>query len=121
MKKQLTQTLTVGADQTAESFGSGLLPVFSTPSLVAFMENTAMKLIELPVGSSSVGTSIAVKHLKASRVGEMLTCVATLVESEGRRFAFELTVTDTSGAIVGEGVHERFVVDVDRFMAKVNS
>ncbi len=120
MKKQLTQTLTVIANQTAESLGSGLLPVFSTPSLVAFMENTAMQLIELPAGSSSVGTSITVKHLKASRVGEMLTCVAILTESEGRRFAFELKVTDSTGETVGEGVHERFVVDVERFMSKLN-
>ena len=119
MNKQFSQQLTVTTKQTAEALGSGLLSVFSTPSLVAFMENTAMQLIELPVGGSSVGTSIAVKHLKASRVGEVLTCVATLTENEGRRYAFELQVTDTAGDMVGEGVHERFVVDVERFMKKL--
>jgi len=45
--------------------------------------------------------------------------VATLTENEGRRYAFELQVTDTAGDVVGEGVHERFVVDVERFMKKL--
>jgi len=119
MNKQFSQQLTVTTKQTAESLGSGLLPVFSTPSLVAFMENTAMQLIELPAGSSSVGTSIAVKHLKASKIGEVLTCTASLTENEGRRYEFELQVTDTSGDVVGNGVHERVVVDVEGFMRKI--
>lgn len=116
-----SQRLIVQPNQTAEKLGSGLLAVFSTPSLVAFMENTAMQLISLPEGGSSVGTSISVKHLKASKIGEELTCVATLTESEGRRYAFELKVTDSKGELVGEGQHERFVVDVQRFMDKLNS
>lgn len=119
MNNQFSKKLTVTSSQTAESLGSGLLPVFSTPSLVAFMENTAMQLIELPEGGSSVGTSISVKHLKASAIGEELTCMANLTLNEGRRYAFELVVTDSKGDVVGEGVHERFVVDVQRFMAKV--
>lgn len=121
MNKKFTQTLIVNPKQTAENLGSGLLPVFSTPSLVAFMENTAMQMIDLPEGGSSVGTSISVKHLKASAIGETLTCEATLVEDEGRRYAFELKVTDSKGDIVGEGQHERFVVDIQRFMSKLNS
>jgi len=119
MSKQFSKKLTVLSSQTAESLGSGLLPVFSTPSLVAFMENTAMQLIELPEGGSSVGTSISVKHMKASAIGEELTCVASLTENEGRRYAFELQVTDSKGDVVGEGVHERFLVDVQRFMSKL--
>lgn len=121
MNKQFSQTLIVKANQTAEQLGSGLLPVYSTPSLVAFMENTAMQLIELPDGGSSVGTVISVKHLKASKIGEELCCVATLVENEGRRYAFEIKVTDSKGDLVGEAQHERFVVDVQRFMSKLNS
>lgn len=119
MNKQFSQKIIVTVEQTAEKLGSGLLPVYSTPSLVAFMENTAMQMIDLPAGGSSVGTSIAVKHLKASKVGEELTCVATLTESEGRKYAFELSVTDSTGAVIGEGVHERFVVDIERFMSKI--
>ena len=121
MNKEFSQKLIVQAAQTAEQLGSGLLPVYSTPSLVAFMENTAMQLIELPEGGSSVGTSISVKHLKASKIGEELTCVAELTENEGRRYAFEIKVTDSKGDLVGEAQHERFVVDVQRFMSKLNS
>jgi predicted thioesterase len=114
-----SQQLIVKPSQTAEKLGSGLLAVFSTPSLVAFMENTAMQMIDLPEGASSVGTSIAVKHLKASKIGEELTCVANLIEVDGRRYAFELKVTDLKGDLVGEGKHERFVVDIARFMSKL--
>ena len=119
MKNVLEQQLVVSAELTAQQVGSGLLPVFSTPSLVAFMENTAMQLIELPDGASNVGTSITVKHLKASKIGEQLKCVAELTESEGRRYAFSIKVTDSRGDLVGEAIHERFVVDIERFMSKL--
>ncbi|MDD3079227.1 MAG: thioesterase family protein [Paludibacter sp.] len=120
MTQQLTQTLIVKESQTAEALGSGLLPVFSTPSLVAFMENTAMKLIELPEGSSSVGIAINIKHIKASPVGETVKCTATLIENEGRRYAFQLVATDSKGEVIGEGTHERFVINVEKFMSKVS-
>ncbi|MBP1676716.1 MAG: Thioesterase superfamily [Bacteroidetes bacterium] len=119
MEQQLTQTITVDENQTAENLGSGLLPVFSTPALVAFMENTAMKLISTPEGKSSVGTAISVKHLKASAVGEQITCTATLIENEGRRYVFALTATDSKGNLIGEGTHERFVIDIEKFMSKL--
>ena len=114
-----SQQLIVKPSQTAEKLGSGLLAVFSTPSLVAFMENTAMQMIELPEGASSVGTSIAVKHLKASKIGEELNCEARIMNVDGRKYTFELKVTDSKGDLVGEGQHERFVVDVVRFMSKL--
>jgi len=117
--KQLTQTIIVDKNQTAEHLGSGLLPVFSTPALIALMENTAMKLIEVPEGSSSVGTSICIKHLKASAIGESISCTATLTENEGRRFLFSIVAFDSKGDKIGEGTHERFLVDIEKFMSKV--
>jgi predicted thioesterase len=119
MIKQLTQTTTVTEDQTAERLGSGLLAVFSTPALVAFMENTAMQLIETPEGSSSVGTSICVKHLKASAVGETISCTATLTEVEGRLYRFTFEATDSKGNTIGTGTHERALIDIERFMSKI--
>lgn len=119
MNKKLVQKITVTENQTAEKLGSGLLPVFSTPSLVALMENTAMQLIELPEGSSSVGISISVKHLKASAVGTQITCEAEMIENEGRKYTFTLHVYDKNGDLIGEGTHERFVIDVKRFMEKL--
>ena len=117
--KQFSQTIVVDAGMTAEKIGSGLLPVFSTPSMIALMENTAMQMIELPAGASSVGTSIHAEHLKASKTGEEITCTAFLTEVDGRRCKFNLEVTDKSGQLVGKGTHERFVIDIDRFMARL--
>ena len=115
-----SQTIIVQENQTATQFGSGLLPVFATPALVALMENTAMQLIELPEGSSSVGISINVKHLKASLVGESITCEATLIAIEGKKYTFNIIATDSSGDIIGTGNHERVVIDIERFMAKLH-
>ena len=119
MNQTFSKTITVKESQTAESLGSGLLPVFSTPALVALMENTAMQLIELPEGKSSVGTSICVKHLKASAVGEKISCTATLIETEGRLYRFTLEATDSKGDIIGTGTHERALIDIERFMSKI--
>ncbi|HLP05774.1 MAG TPA: thioesterase family protein [Paludibacter sp.] len=119
MNNTFTQTLTVDESQTASNFGSGLLPVFATPALVAFMENTAMKLVELPEGASSVGTEIHVRHLKASPIGAKIQCTAILNSVEGRKYSFSLQATDESGDLIGEGTHERFVVDIERFMSKL--
>jgi len=117
--KQLTQTITVDKSQTAEQFGSGLLPVFSTPALIALMENTAMKLIDVPEGSSSVGTAICIKHLKASAIGEKISCTATLTENDERKYLFQLKAYDSKGDKIGEGTHERFIVNIEKFMSKV--
>ncbi|MEI6754170.1 MAG: thioesterase family protein [Paludibacter sp.] len=119
-QKKFSQTITVNENQTASEYGSGLLPVFATPALVALMENTAIQLIELPEGGSSVGTSISVKHLKASAIGEIINCEATLTAVEGRKYKFELTATDSAGDVVGTGNHERILIDVKRFMNKLN-
>lgn len=115
----LTQTIQVQANQTAIQIGSGLLPVFATPALVALMENTAMQLIELPEGSSSVGISICVKHLKASPIGAQIECTATLTAIDGRKYSFEIKATDKNGDLIGEATHERFLVNIEKFMSKL--
>lgn len=119
MNKKFSQKIIVSENQTAEKLGSGLLPVFSTPALVTLMENTAMQLIDLPEGSSSVGISISVKHLKASPVGAEITCEAELVENDGRKYTFSLQAYDNKGDLIGEATHERFVIDIKRFMEKI--
>jgi len=119
MENTFTQKIIVKESQTAERLGSGLLPVFSTPSLVALMENTAMQLIELPEGSSTVGTAINIKHLKASPVGAEITCYADLISQEGRKFNFEIKVYNAKGDLIGEGMHERIVIDIKKFLEKI--
>lgn len=119
--KSLTQTIQVQANQTAAQYGSGLLEVFATPALIGLMENTAMKLIELPEGSSSVGTFINMKHLKASPIGEMIECTATIIAIEGRKYSFAIKATDSKGDLVGEATHERVVINIEKFMNKIKN
>ena len=61
-----------------------------------------------------------VKHLAASPIGITITCTATLTEIDGRRLVFSLEASDEKGPI-GEGTQERFIIDVERFMAKCQS
>ncbi|MDD4968695.1 MAG: thioesterase family protein [Paludibacter sp.] len=119
--KSFSQTILVTEAQTASQFGSGLLPVFATPALIALMENTAMQLITLPAGGSSVGISINMQHLKASPVGAEIQCTATITAVEGRKYTFEIIATDSSSDLVGKATHERVVVDIEKFMSKIVS
>jgi len=115
-----TQTIQVSENQTALYLGSGSLPVFGTPALIALMENTSMKLLaDLPTGSSSVGISMNMKHTKASLVGTEIQCTATIIAIEGRKYTFKLEATDKAGDSIGEGIHERVVVDIAKFMTKI--
>ena len=117
--KSFSQTIQVTESQTAIQYGSGLLPVFATPALIALMENTAMQLITLPAGSSSVGISINMQHLKATPVGASIQCTATIVAIEGRKYTFDIIATDNSSDIVGKATHERVIVDIEKFMSKI--
>ncbi len=115
------QTFTVREQDAAAAMGSGSLQVLATPALVAFMENTAMNLVsgENPEGSTTVGTEINVKHLKASAIGAKITVKATLTIFEGRKRGFSIEAKDEKGDVVGTAEHQRFVVDVQRFMSKL--
>ena len=118
--KSYIQSVIVDKNQTAYSLGSGSLDVFATPALVAFMENTAVKALDdLGEGMTTVGTVINVRHLKASKIGEKMTCTATLIHQEGRRYVFEITVVDSSGELTGTATHERVAVHIERFLRKL--
>jgi fluoroacetyl-CoA thioesterase len=116
----LKRTMIVGEEHLASRVGSGGLDVYATPSMIAFMEGTALKAVQefLPDTSSTVGTLINVKHVKASPLGATITGEAIVTEVDGRRLVYEVKAFDNSG-LIGEGVHERFVVDSERFMAKL--
>lgn len=114
--------IVVQEGDTASVWGSGLLPVFSTPRLVALMESTACKAVEgtLEEGKTTVGTSIAVHHTAATPIGMRVWAEAELKEVEGRAMRFMIEAFDEHGSI-GHAEHERFVIDVDRFMKKVEA
>lgn len=117
-----TVTETVTKDNTADKVGSGLLPVYATPSMIALMEKCASECVApyLEEGKASVGTMLNIKHIAASPIGIKITCNATLTEVDGRRLVFALEAFDEKG-LIGEGTHERFVIDTERFMAKCQS
>lgn len=114
-------TKTVSESESASNCGSGLLPVFATPALVAFMEQTAHTSIGhlLPEGSTSVGAEINVKHLKATPLGMQVRCHSKLVEADGRRLVFHIEAYDEV-AKIGDAVHIRYIVDSKRFMDKLS-
>ena len=121
LNSTLTQTTQVSENQTAISLGSGTLPVFATPALIALMENTAMKLLNnLPEGDTSVGIAMNMQHLKASPIGAFIECSATISVIEGRKYTFTIKATDAGGNLIGEGVHERVVVNIEKFMGKLS-
>ena len=108
---------TVAENETAEILGSGGLPVYSTPSMICLMELTSYKLAE-QFGHQTVGTKVNISHLKACKVGAEVTAVAEVLEFEGRRILYKVSVSDEKG-LMGEGTHERFIIDPERFMAKL--
>ena len=116
-----TGEVIVTQENTAAAMGSGALPVFATPAMVALMEKTAMESIldALEEGKGTVGTSISAKHLSATPVGMKVTCQSELVEVDKRRLVFKITASDACG-VIGEAEHERFIIDNEKFLAKAN-
>lgn len=111
---------TVSEQNTAATMGSGDLPVFATPAMVALMEQAAMTAVSahLPEGSTTVGAEMNVTHIKPSGLGAEISATAVLTEVEGRKLVFNVGARDAEG-LIGEGTHVRYVVDRDRFMAKL--
>lgn len=116
------KTVFVDRDNTAEAVGSGGLPVFATPSLVALMEAAAMQSVLpfLDEGQGTVGTQIDVQHLAATPIGMEVVCESELTEVDRRRLTFRITASDGVDTI-GTATHVRFIVDNGRFMEKAQA
>ena len=115
------QMIIVTEQQTAKYLGSGELAVFATPCMIALMENTAYKSVQpfLDPGQGTVSTLLNVKHLAATPVGMEVRCETKLIEIDRKRLVFEVKAFDACG-LIGEGTHERFVIDNQKFMQKAN-
>ena len=109
----------VTEQNTASAVGSGLVPVFGTPFMFALMENAAVDALTpyLEAGQGSVGTRLDVSHDAATPIGLKVWAEAELTAVEGKALTFAVTAYDEAGPI-GKGVHHRFIIDVDRFLAK---
>jgi fluoroacetyl-CoA thioesterase len=117
-----TNTITVVVDEsmTADRFGNTGMQVLATPMLVSYFELAAHRLAmgALAPGQGTVGSRVDVRHLAATPIGMRVTFRATLTERDRRRLVFRVEADDEQER-VGEGTHERFVVDMGRFMGRI--
>ena len=115
-----TSSRTVEEHHLAAHVGSGDLRVLSTPSMIALMEEAAMRCVapHLEEGQTTVGGHIAASHLKPTAHGRTITATATLTKVEGRKLQFTISASDGEG-LIGEGEHTRFIVDREKFMARL--
>jgi fluoroacetyl-CoA thioesterase len=114
-------SLVVAGEHTAAHFGAGGVHVFGTPMMIGLMESAAWLLAqpELAEGETTVGTLVNVRHLAATKVGQKVTATAELVEIDGRRLVFSVHASDEH-RLVGEGTHERTIIALDRFLARLD-
>ncbi len=112
--------ITVTETLSAKSMGSGSLSVLATPALIAGMENVCMNCVQpfLEEGYTTVGTKVDVSHIAATPLGDTVTYTCELTEIDRRRLVFTVSAFDSKGK-TGEGTHERFIVDAQRFMSKL--
>lgn len=120
IKGHLEQMVTT--EVTADRIGSGLVQVFATPMMIALIEKTCNESVVpfLEEGQGTVGTLINVSHCAATPVGMKVWCDSELIEMDRRRLVFKVAAYDECG-LIGEGSHERFVIDSAKFQAKVDA
>lgn len=114
--------VTVSQAHTARHFSSGAVDAFGTPALLALMEHAAVRAVapHLPSGLTTVGVGVQMRHLAATPVGLRVRARARLTRQEGRRLWFEVEAFDPVEK-VGEAVHERFIVEEDRFYRRLEA
>ncbi len=111
---------TVTPEMSAARVGSGLVEVFATPMMISLIEQTCNESVlpYLDEGQGTVGTLVNVAHTSATPIGMRVWCESELVEVDRRRLVFKVKAFDECGPI-GEGTHERFIIDTAKFFDKV--
>ena len=109
----------VNDQNTAITAGSGTLPVFATPWMCALMEKASWTAVApgLEPGESTVGTRLNITHDSATPVGMKVWAESEVTEVDGRRIVLKVAAYDERG-LIGQGTHERFVIQNERFLAK---
>jgi fluoroacetyl-CoA thioesterase len=112
--------VTVDESMTAQSLGSGSLPVYSTAAMIALMEATSLEAIEhlLQDGLASVGTKFDIQHHAATPVGEDVRVQAEVIDVKGPRVVFDLLAWDDKD-LIGEGTHIRLVIDTPALLEQL--
>ena len=110
-------TITTTPDMGITHLGPDVPSMYSTPSMVSLIEGACVRLITRYVdpGEQSVGFRVDVKHLAPTQIGKQVTARVALRELNGRRMVFDCDVTNEDGVKIGEGIHERAVIDIKRF------
>ena len=116
--KGRAETVVSGAN-TAQAACSGALPVFGTPFMCALMEEAAWKSIApcLEEGQSTVGTRLSVSHDSATPIGMKVWAESEVAKVDGKHLVLTVAAFDERG-MIGQGIHERFIVTDERFLAK---
>lgn len=109
----------VREENTAQAVGSGTLLVFATPAMTALMEKAAWTSLApyLGEGESTVGTKLEITHDSASPLGIKVWAESEVTQVDGKRIVLKVAAYDEKG-LIGQGVHERFIITNDRFLAK---
>lgn len=126
MKKEIEKGISnvintlVTDELTAETVGSGTLKVFATPAMISTMEKASMELVNefLDEDETTVGTLVNVSHLQATKVNETVKTTAEVIEVSGRKITFKVK-SYCNDVLIGEGIHERFIVNKTKFMNKL--
>ncbi len=105
---------------TAIAAGSGDMPVLATPAMMALMENAAMLAVKdaLPQGCTTVGGHIESSHLRPTKVGDTVRAEAEVTRVEGKKIHFHVAAY-CGDTLLGEGTHLRFVVEREKFIARL--
>ena len=117
---QLQEDYVIKREHASKSVGSGEVEVLSTPSMIAFIEQTSRRCVQpkLPIEHTTVGIRVDVRHLKPVPIGEKLSVTTTLIEINNRKLTFEVKA-EWQNKTIGVGRHERFIVNKKKFLQKI--
>ncbi len=113
--------IVVGTRDTAHHVGSGRIKVLATPVMVMLLEEAALNAVEnhLAPGQQTVGTQLNISHIAATPVGMSVVAHAEVIQVDGRKLIFRVWAEDEKERI-GEGTHERIIVELERFDKRIS-
>lgn len=120
MNKMMEKQFVVKETETAQAVGSGGLPVLSTPHMIAYMENTAMTLMQqsLQEGDTSVGMEINVNHLAPTALDKTVTVKVEETDQNKKIYTYKIEAY-VEDELIGKATHKRAMVNEDKFMSRL--
>ena len=111
------KVITTTPDMGISHMGPGVPSMYSTPSMIGLMEGTCVEFLtpHMEAGEQTVGFHVDVKHIAPTKIGQKVRGKVTLKEIKGRRLLFTVEAFNEDGTKVGEGTHERAVVNISKF------